>query len=79
MRVSMRTPPASDVATLGTVSVVMIALEKTSAPFGFIVESRAGSAAQILSTGSGRPITPVDEMKTSDGLQPACFASSAAH
>ena len=70
---SMRTPPASDVATLGTVSVVMMALEKTSAPCGFIVETREGMAAHILSTGSGRPMTPVDEMKISEGLQPRLF------
>ena len=71
-------PPTSAVAIFGTVSVVMIPRASSSMFVGRSAETSAGSAPRSLSSGKGRPITPVDETTISFRLQPSCSASAAA-
>ena len=68
-----RKPPASAVACLSTVSVVMIARAKSDPPSGASAPVRIGSAARSGSTWIGSPITPVEHARTS-----AASTSSAA-
>ncbi len=64
------------VATLGKVSVVMIALAASSQP-----SSRASATSRSMTPSnasalSGSPITPVEARKTSSALQPTALAAS---
>ena len=65
-------------APLGKVSVVMIALAASSQPPGFAFFTNRGTALSNLSTGSGSPITPVEDTKTfflSSICSPRCIRS----
>ncbi len=64
------------VAPLGKVSVVMMAAAACSQPRGLVSAAKAGSAATILAEGGGSPMTPVEAMKTSWGLQPTACAAA---
>ena len=66
------------VAPFGKVSVVMIARAAGSHPAASSSGAILGSASTILAAGGGSPITPVEEMKTSRGLQPNSWAAAAA-
>src|SRR5437764_11222025 len=66
------------VAPFGKVSVVMIARAAGSHPAASSSGAILGSASTILAAGGGSPITPVEEMKTSRGLQPNSAAAAAA-
>src|SRR6187399_755357 len=71
------TPPTRDEATLGNVSVVMMACKNSAMSHG--AEINPGSAPQIFSPDSGLPMTPVDDTNISDGAHPSRSASCAAH
>ena len=71
---SVRPMRALRTAAFGKVSVVMMARRARSAPPASSDAASAGSVASIFSTGSFMPITPVDETKTSSGLQPSSAA-----
>ena len=66
------------VATLGKVSVVMIALAASSQASGLAFFRSAVEHAFELAASSGSPITPVDAMKTCEARQPAAFAAMSA-
>src|SRR5688572_20433768 len=72
----IRKPAVSDVAIFGTVSVVMMARAKISALSGESAETSCGRASQIRSTGSGRPMTPVEDTKTCEAGQSNWRATS---
>src|SRR3981189_1866704 len=69
---------AAAVAPFGNVSVVMIARAAGSQAAASSKGAIFGNALTILSAGGGSPITPVEEMKTSRGLQPNSSAAAAA-
>src|SRR5579864_6905562 len=64
-------------ASLGRVSVVMMARVKLMAAssVAHLAAIKPGSAARILSAGSGTPITPVEEGKISRAEAPSMFAA----
>src|ERR1700730_12744399 len=66
------------VAPFGKVSVVMIARAAGSQAVGSSSGTIFGRAPEIRSAGGGSPITPVEEMKISRGLQPKSCAATAA-
>ena len=59
---------------LGTVSVVMIARAAAGPPFTARAAASAGMAGVIRSMGSGKPIRPVEQTRTSSGEQPSASA-----
>jgi len=65
-------------AVFGRVSVVQIASDN-SATNGrrTAMAHNDGSARRIFSSGSGTPITPVEQTNNSCGVQPSRFAASA--
>src|SRR5258706_2590367 len=65
-------------ATLGRVSVVMMAWAKASAPlwFGVRDEINSGNFALIFSTGKGTPMIPVEDGKISEAPTPSSFPAS---
>src|SRR5712671_5560741 len=65
-------------APFGKVSVVMIARAAGSQAAASSKGAIFGNALTILSAGGGSPITPVEEMKISRGLQPNSSAAAAA-
>src|SRR5216684_978856 len=66
-------------AVLGLVSVVQMASDTSANERAEERRCRAssGTARRILSSASGTPMTPVEQTKTSSGLQPSRFAASA--
>src|ERR1700730_14613934 len=66
-------------AVFGRVSVVQMASETSANERAEERRCRAsvGTARKILSSGSGTPITPVEQTQTSSGVQPRPFAVSA--
>ncbi len=64
------------VATLGNVSVVMIALAAAIQPSARNTFTSFGTPATILSVVIGWPMTPVEAMKTSLRLQPMVCATA---
>src|SRR5947199_1629035 len=66
-------------AVLGRVSVVQIASETSAKERAEERRwrARSGTARKILSRASGTPMTPVEQTKTSSGLQPRRLAVSA--
>src|SRR5258707_14984280 len=58
------------VATLGNVSVVMIALAASSQASGCVAATRPSITPSNALALSGSPITPVEARNTSAGLQP---------
>src|SRR6267378_450513 len=66
-------------AVFGRVSVVQMARETSAKERAEKRRCRAssGTARKILSSASGTPMTPVEQTKTSSGLQPRRFAVSA--
>ena len=62
--------------SLRTVSVVMMASAARSQPSSARSERTAEAAAPMRSTGSGSPMTPVENGRTSSARQPAALASS---
>ena len=71
-----RKPPASAVACLSTVSVVMIARAKSEPPSGVNAPVRIGRAASSGSTWTGSPITPVEHGRTSAVSTPSAAAAA---
>ena len=61
---------ARAVASFGKVSVVTMASAAAAQPSAESPPYRSGSAARILPTGRGSPITPVEETKVSSAVQP---------
>src|SRR5258706_4186456 len=66
------------VATLGNVSVVMIALAASSQASGFAAATRPSITPSNALALSGSPITPVEARNTSAGLQPMARAAISA-
>ena len=66
------------VATLGNVSVVMIACAAARKSPGLRALARPAMTGANLAASSGSPITPVEARKTSAGLQPAALAAISA-
>jgi len=62
------------VASLRKVSVVRMARAAASQVPGASAATARGRPSRIFSAAGGSPMTPVDEMKTSRGLQPSSFA-----
>ncbi len=71
-------PPSSVVpvsaVVLGTVSVVMIARAAAGPPSSARAAATVGMAGMILSMGSGKPMRPVEQTRTSCGEQPSASA-----
>src|SRR5579885_421746 len=67
-------------AVFGRVSVVQIASESSAKERaeGRRFRDSVGKARRIFSTGSGTPITPVEQTKISSGGHPSRFAASSA-
>ena len=65
-------------APLANVSVVRIASAASRQPGAVSASHRPGSAAVILPTGRGSPITPVEATNTSSGSQPRSAAAVSA-
>ena len=77
--VTVATPSrARAVATLGKVSVVVIAWAASSQPPACARATRPSITAPNWRTSSGSPMTPVEARKTSAGLQAAALAASSA-
>src|ERR1041385_784642 len=66
------------VATLGNVSVVMIAWAASSQASGVAAATRPSITPSKALALSGSPITPVDARNTSAGLQPKARAANSA-
>ncbi len=66
------------VATLGKVSVVMIALAAARKSAGLACAARPAITGANFEASSGSPITPVEARKISAGLQPAALAAMSA-
>src|ERR1700730_13912192 len=68
-----------DAAVFGRVSVVQIASDSSAKERaeGRRCREITGSARNIFSRGSGTPMTPVEQIKSSSGWQPRRFAASA--
>src|SRR5258708_4583878 len=66
------------VATLGNVSVVMIALAASSQASGRVAATRPSITPSNALALSGSPITPVEARNTSAGLQPMARAAISA-
>ncbi len=64
----------SSAVLLGKLSVVMMALEKVSPPWGLMLAARLSMPFCIASMGSGSPITPVEQTRTSSGGTSRAFA-----
>src|SRR5207253_9321450 len=77
-RPEVRWVAAVAVAPFGQVSVDMIALAAGSQAAASTNGAMLGNALTILPAGGGSPMTPVEEMKTSRGLQPDSCAAAAA-
>jgi hypothetical protein len=67
---------ARAVATLGKVSVVMIARAASISPLGSALAASTPSTSAILDPSSGSPMTPVEAMKISLGRAPMIFAAA---
>ena len=74
------TPPirACRVASLGKVSVVMMAAAAAAQPSSANAAVRSGRPAVMRSSASGSPMTPVEARKTSSRAQPSAEAAAAA-
>ena len=79
LRVTSTSPScAVRVATLGKVSVVMMALAASSQPVSAARSSQAPSTASNFEASSGSPMTPVEARKIRSGEQPAARAAISA-